>query len=134
LRTDVAPEEVEAFSRFVLDGKPVVLSDGALGRCFRAVPRVYTRFDLGFDEILTRESLDGAIKGLRDGGPAARAGLRARDVLETSEYRMGHPDVVVKLTVLRAGKARGTHVSAAQRNATSAGVGQTTGHHERCRD
>jgi hypothetical protein len=105
LGTEVAPEEVEAFSRFVLDGKPVVLSAGALGRCFRAAPRVYTRFDLGFDEVLTRESSDGAIKGLRDGGPAARAGLRATDVLETCEYRAGHPEVAVKLTVRRAGKA-----------------------------
>ena len=48
LRTEVAPEEVDAFSRFVLGGQPVVLADGALGRCFHTVPRVYARFDSRF--------------------------------------------------------------------------------------
>ena len=105
LRTDVSLDEVDTFARIVRDGRPIVLRDDIMGRCFRHTVRTYTRFDLGFDELLTRESADGRVVGLRAGGPAARAGLRSTDVVTSSEYRAGRPEVDAKITVLRDGKS-----------------------------
>lgn len=82
-RVEVAlgAEEVARFSAAVLAGKVSPLPADALGACFVRKPRMYTRFDLGFDERATMEATPPAVRGLRAGGPAARAGLREGEPL-----------------------------------------------------
>jgi hypothetical protein len=92
--------EREAFTRTIERGEEVVLPANVLGHCFRSTIGDYVDFDLGFDEVATREGKGGVVVGLEPKGPAARAGLRPGDVVE-AEYRNGHTDVPAKLTVKR---------------------------------
>lgn len=74
-------EEVTIFNEAVLGGGVLRLSADALGPCFVRKPRMYTRFDLGFDERVSTGAATPAIRGLRAGGPAARAGLQEGEPL-----------------------------------------------------
>ena len=96
----VGPGEREMFARTIERGEEVVLPAKVLGVCFRPGTVEYTAFDLGFDGAATREGKSGEVVGLLANGPAARAGVRAGDVLE-ADYRDGHAEVPVKLTVKR---------------------------------
>jgi hypothetical protein len=96
----LGPDARDEFARAVERGEEVALPKGVLGRCFRETTREYVAFDLGFDATATRESKKGEVVGLVQGGPAARAGLRPGDAVE-ADYRDGHVEVPVKLTVTR---------------------------------
>jgi len=96
----LGPDERDVFERTIVRGDEVVLPRGVLGRCYRAGTGDYVAFDLGFDAAATREGKTGEVVGLEVGGPAARAGLQAHDVVE-ADYRDGHPEVPVKVTVKR---------------------------------
>jgi predicted metalloprotease with PDZ domain len=95
--------EEAAFAKAVSAGKLDDLPDDALGPCFHKAARDYQGYDLGFDEDATRASADRKVVGLRPGGPAERAGLRAGDVLEDAVIGRGRGDVPVTLTVDRGG-------------------------------
>jgi len=96
----VAPAEGPQFERTIDAGEEVVLPKSVLGHCYRAGTGDYVTFDLGFDAAATREAKTGEVVGLRTDGPAARAGLKPGDIVE-ADYRDGHPEVPVKLTVER---------------------------------
>ncbi len=96
----LGPSEPEAFAKTIVRGEEVVLPASVLGRCYRAGTGEYVTFDLGFDAAATREGKTGEVVGLVAGGPAARAGLKAGDLVE-ADYRDGHAEVPVKLTVKR---------------------------------
>lgn len=74
-------QELAIFTASVLDGEVVRLPADALGPCYVRKPRMYTRFDLGFDERATLAGTPATIRGLRAGGPAARAGLKEGETL-----------------------------------------------------
>ncbi len=93
-------KERDAFARTIDHGEEVVLPANVLGKCYRAGTGETVAFDLGFDAEATREGKTGEVVGLVPGGPAARAGLQARDIVE-ADYRDGHSDVPVKLKVKR---------------------------------
>jgi hypothetical protein len=100
---ELEPAEAASFQRIVVDGGDLTLPPRALGPCFREGTGEYVAFDLGFDDRATRESKVREVVGLEAGGPAARAGLRAGDVIEESDFRDGHAEVEARLTVRRAG-------------------------------
>jgi predicted metalloprotease with PDZ domain len=102
-KLDQDTTEARSFDETIVHGAEPTLPHGALGRCFRAGMGDYVAFDLGYDDQATRESATHVVVGLRADGPAARAGLRAGDVIEEAEYEDGRPEVAVKLTVTRAG-------------------------------
>jgi hypothetical protein len=96
----VGPAEVAQFEKTIDAGEEVVLPKAVLGHCYRAGTGDYVTFDLGFDAVATREAKSGEVVGIRPDGPAAKVGLRAGDIVE-ADYRDGHPEVGVTLTVER---------------------------------
>lgn len=74
----------------------------AHGPCFTRIPRTHAQFDLGLDEPRSRS--DGAIRGLRPGSAAQRAGLRESDPLVALESTFLFPDKEARVTVNRAGQ------------------------------
>jgi hypothetical protein len=97
------PDAEKTFDALITHGGPIVLPADALGPCFRASIGEYTAFDPGFDLEATRASTDSRVSGVRPDGPAARAGLRDGDVVETMQSRDGDGTVPIKLVVQRAG-------------------------------
>jgi C-terminal processing protease CtpA/Prc len=97
------------------------LPPGALGPCFRAGAGEYVAYDPGCDVEATQTSSDARVVGVRDGGPAAKAGLLNGDVVESMTMRNGDVEVPVKLVVGRAG----AHVTIAYAPKGARGRGQT---------
>lgn len=97
-------EEVAVFRGAVLGGGPLPLPADALGPCFVAAPRTYTRFDLGFDAARSRAEAPPVIRGLRPGGPAARAGLREGERLHSFVADPDDPKVRAEVVVERGGR------------------------------
>ena len=96
--------EKEVFEKVIEQGALPDLPEGLLGPCFQGAPRTYAAFDLGFDEAATRAAPSRALVGLRQGGPAERAGLRAGDTLVEATVRQGRADAKVTIVVEREGK------------------------------
>ncbi len=96
----LGPEEREMFAKTIEKGEEVVLPRTVLGKCFRTGVGDYVAWDLGFDGLATREGKTGEVVGLVAGGPAARAGVRPGDIVD-AEYREGHSEIPVKLTITR---------------------------------
>ena len=107
--------EAAAFQRMVLDGGEITLPPRALGPCFRDGTGEYVAFDLGFDDRATRESPTHEVAALEPSGPAARAGVRAGDVIEEADFRDGHAEVEAKLSVRRTGDRKATLIHYAPR-------------------
>jgi hypothetical protein len=97
------PDAARSFDAIIVHGSAIDLPKDTLGPCFRAGTGEYTAFDPGFDVVATREAKDGRVVGLRPGGPAAKAGLREGDTVESMTERDGDADVPVKLVVSRGG-------------------------------
>lgn len=98
---ELGEDERATWRKLVWEGMIEGLPDDALGPCFRAVPREYVGYDLGFDEDATRATADRKLVHLRAGGPADKAGLREGDVLVDAVIRRGRGDVPVAITVKR---------------------------------
>jgi hypothetical protein len=97
------PDATRRFDALIARGGAPELPTDALGPCFRTAVAEYTAFDPGFDFEATKIAPDGKVIGLRDSGPAARAGLQNGDVIESMEANEDDADVPVKLVVTRAG-------------------------------
>jgi hypothetical protein len=95
-------KEKDVFARTIDRGEEVTLPNDVLGHCYTAGTGDYVAFDLGFDASATRENKTGTVEGLVVGGPAAKAGLQAGDIVD-ADYREGHSEVPVKLAVSRGG-------------------------------
>ncbi len=98
------PDAAKTFDAIVTKGGPVTLPPNALGPCFRAAMGEYVAFDAGFDVDATRLEHEGKVVGVREGGPAAKAGLKDGDVLDSMVAREDDATVPVKLVVTRAGQ------------------------------
>ena len=101
LAAELGPEELATFIATVEGGRPPTLPPRVLGACFRDGTTEYVAFDLGFDEAQTLAATPHTIRGLREDGPAARAGVRTDDELVALEEPAGKN---VILTVRRGGK------------------------------
>ena len=106
LRGELDEAEVAVFERTVLAGAPIVLPADALGPCFTRHARSHVRFELGFDEAASRAETPGHVRGLRPGGPAARAGVREGERMLALDFLAGDPTSPVQLTLERDGHER----------------------------
>jgi predicted metalloprotease with PDZ domain len=97
-------EEGRVFQESIEQGKPPPIPEGALGPCFRRTQGKYARFDLGFDEAATKAAKDHVIVGLKQGGPAEKAGVKKGDMLVQAAYEPGWAQGPAKLELTRAGK------------------------------
>ena len=104
LQADLGDEAARLHQRFD-SGAEITLPDDALGACYRAASMRFARFDLGYDARATDAARPHAVAALEPGGPAARAGLREGDVVESADFKEGRADVPVKIAVTRAGAA-----------------------------
>lgn len=98
--------EAAAFARNIGEGRLSDPPDTALGPCFRRAARTYEAYDLGFDEDRTRADTSRVIAGLRPGGPAEKAGVRAGDVLIDAIVGRGRSDVKVTIHVKRGAEVK----------------------------
>ncbi len=106
LRGELGEAEVATFERSVLAGEAITLPPDALGPCFTRSARTHQRFELGFDEAASRAETPGHVRGLRAGGPAARAGVREGERMLALDYLAGDPGTPVQLTLERDGHER----------------------------
>lgn len=97
------PDAAKTFEALITKGSAPNLPADALGSCFRAGSGEYVAFDPGFDLEATKIAADGKVVGVRDDGPAAKAGLRSGDVVESMAANEDNADAPVKLVVTRAG-------------------------------
>jgi hypothetical protein len=104
LRAELGDGEARTFAQAIVEGQPPALPPDALGPCFRSAQGRYARYDLGFDEAATKAAPGHAVAGLTRGGPAARAGVRAGDVLVSASFDPGASQGPVTLELTRAGK------------------------------
>jgi predicted metalloprotease with PDZ domain len=104
LKRELGDEEARIFEQAVVRGQQPAIPPDALGPCFRRVEGRYPRFDLGFDEAATKASAGHAVAGLSRSGPAARAGVRAGDVLVRASFEPGWAEGPVKLDLMRGDK------------------------------
>jgi hypothetical protein len=117
------PDAAKSFETIIVKGGPIALPPDALGPCFRAGTGEYAAFDPGFDLEATRIEKDGKVVGVRADGPAAKAGLKDGDVLESMNAREDDASVPVKIVVTRAGSAQKVNITYVPRGAH--GRGQT---------
>lgn len=86
----------------IFAGAPPDPPADAYGPCFTRTPRTLASFDLGLDERRSRD--DGAIRGLRAGSAAQRAGLVEGDTLVALESTFLFPDKQATVTIDRGGE------------------------------
>jgi hypothetical protein len=103
LTKEIGADEVKAFDAAIGKGGEIALPNDGLGPCFRVEKGEYAAFELGFDALATAESQTRSIVDIDPKGPAAKAGVQSTDVLDDAIFRIGHPEVPVKLVVLRNG-------------------------------
>jgi predicted metalloprotease with PDZ domain len=89
------------YRRIVDAGRLPAFVAAGLGPCFQLGRRRYAAFELGFD---AENSRGREVVGLLPRGPAARAGVRATDLLHTIQYVEGDPSIVATLELERDGK------------------------------
>ncbi|MEZ4450160.1 MAG: hypothetical protein R3B09_11840 [Nannocystaceae bacterium] len=82
----------------------LTLPRALLGECFTAAPRTYTRFDLGFDAARSQAESPPTVRGVRPGGPAAKAGLREGEPLHSVVADRDDPEVPAEVVVERGGQ------------------------------
>jgi predicted metalloprotease with PDZ domain len=95
------PNAARIFDAYVVKGDAITLPADALGPCFRAGTGDYVAFDPGFDLPATQASKDGKVVGVRPDGPAAKAGLKDGDIVQSMQAREGDGSSPVKITVKR---------------------------------
>jgi hypothetical protein len=103
------PDAAKTFDALITKGGAPNLPSDALGPCFRAGTGEHVAFDAGFDFEATKVAADGKVLALRDGGPAAKAGLQSGDVVESMAANEDNADAPVKLVVTRAGAKVNIH-------------------------
>jgi predicted metalloprotease with PDZ domain len=107
LTAELGAAEAGTFQETIEKGGEIKLPDDALGPCFRLEKRRYEPFDTGFDESPASDTEPRKVASVAAGGPAAKAGLRAGDVIIEAQITKGRSDVPVTLVIER-GKERKT--------------------------
>lgn len=88
--------------KHIVDGQLLRPDPRGLGPCVTLAPRTLYVYDLGFDWPQTRRRR--RLSGVRPGGPAHKAGLRAGEKVWGWKLRLNDPDFAVQLYVRRRGR------------------------------
>lgn len=104
LRADLGPEATRDFDRIIVRGQPVKLPPRALGPCFRTTRMKYRIERAGFDIAATLAAPDRKVVRLAADSPAAKAGLRADDVVMQIREPSKATRSQMQVVVLRDGK------------------------------
>ena len=91
----------EDFDDYVSTGKKKRVPDGALGACFEPVETTYAIHGAGFDVVASRAARE--VRGVEANGPAAAAGLRNGDALDSADVP-DRVDRLAKIEITRDGK------------------------------
>ncbi len=102
---DLGQRATELHAKLIDEGAEIVLPEDVLGRCFKGSQTTYAGFDLGFDEVRTEDDPARRVQGLAKDGPAANAGVREGDVVESTDYQLSDATKPVTMRVVRAGQS-----------------------------
>jgi len=92
----------EDFDAYVSTGKKTRVPDAALGACFEPIETSYAIHGAGFDVVASRAARE--VRGVDPKGPAAAAGLRNGDVLDSADVP-DRVDRLARIEITRDGKA-----------------------------
>jgi hypothetical protein len=92
------------FAAIIEKGGAIDLPSNALGPCFRKETRTFAKYDLGFDDVASRQTKPPKVVGVRKDGPAYRAGLRDGAEIVNVQRSPGRSDVEAVVIVSRGEK------------------------------
>jgi len=93
LQAELGPNGPKDFAAIIEKGGAFDLPSNALGPCFKKETRTFAQYDLGFDDVASRQSKPAKVVGVRKDGPAYRAGLRDGGEIINLQRSPGHSDV-----------------------------------------
>ncbi len=100
IQVEVGASGPKDFAAIIEKGGAIDLPSDALGPCFRKESRTFAQYDLGFDDVASRQAKPPKVTSVRKDGPAYRAGLREGMEMVNLQRSAGRSDVpaVVILT------------------------------------
>jgi predicted metalloprotease with PDZ domain len=93
LQAEIGANGVKDFAAIIEKGETFDIPSNALGPCFRKESRNFAQYDLGFDDVASRQAKPPTVKGVRKDGPAYRAGLRDGAEIANLQRSPGRSDV-----------------------------------------
>lgn len=101
LQAELGPQGPKDFAAIIEKGEAFDLPSNALGPCFRKETRTFAKYDLGFDEVASRQTKPPKAVGVRKDGPAYRAGLRDGAEIVNLQRSPGRSDVQVTVLIAK---------------------------------
>ncbi|HRI67150.1 MAG TPA: hypothetical protein PK156_23060 [Polyangium sp.] len=101
LQAELGPDGPKDFASIIEKGGNLELPSTALGPCFRKETRTFAQYDLGFDDVASRQTKPPRAAGVRKDGPAYRAGLRDGVEIFNLQRSPGRSDVRAILVVAK---------------------------------
>lgn len=99
LQAELGPNGPKDFASIIEKGTAMDLPSYALGPCFKKEARTYAQYDLGFDDVASRQTKPPKVVGVRKEGPAYRAGLRDGMEIANLQRNSGRSDVEVVVLI-----------------------------------
>lgn len=101
LQAELGPNGAKEFAAIIEKGGHFDLPSTSLGPCFRKETRTFAEYDLGFDDVASRQSKPAKVVGVRKDGPAYRAGLRDGAEIYNLQRSPGHSDVPAVVVIAK---------------------------------
>lgn len=104
LQAELGPSGPKDFAAIIERGAAMDLPSNALGPCFKKEARTYAQYDLGFDDVTSRQTKPPKVVGVRKDGPAYRAGLRDGMEIINLQRNPGRSDVEAVVLIAKGEK------------------------------
>lgn len=121
LQAELGPSGPKDFEAIIEKGATMDLPSYALGPCFKKEARTYAQYDLGFDDVASRQTKPPKVVGVRKDGPAYRAGLRDGMEIVNLQRNPGRSDVEAVVIVAKGEKNEAIRYEPAGANVKSRG-------------